>query len=114
MGELREGLPEAGEAKDRGRSGEAQALILREAIGKRLYEIGNFMRDPIVIPDTPEWEVSGSMNRECWRKLADECIRQMEWARHECCFEWAGTPDEVTLAGSRDAILRIAPDDWKP
>jgi hypothetical protein len=46
--------------------------------------------------------------------VADECIRQMEWARHECPFEWAGTPDPITKAGSADAILSIAPDGWTP
>lgn len=91
-------------------------MTLREELGERLYRVGNMMDEPLIDKDSkpPEWAVCGSMTRECWRSLADECIRQMEFARHECPFEWAGTPNPETFAGSPEAILRLAPEDWKP
>ena len=40
-----------------------------------------------------------------WSSLADECIRQMEWARLECALDWDDY-DNVPLS--------MAPDDWNP
>lgn len=44
---------------------------------------------------------SAEMNREPWLRVADECIRQMEWARMEC--------RRLPLRG-----LTLAPPEWKP
>jgi hypothetical protein len=46
-----------------------------------------------------------SLLGEFWFSMADECIRQMEWARS--CYDWTA-PTEL------NPPLTIAPEDWKP
>lgn len=49
--------------------------------------------------------------------LADECIRQMEWARNECTGEhWEGDGRDGTrhLVDRSELPLTLAPEDWKP
>lgn len=43
--------------------------------------------------------------------LADECLRQMEWARHECS---TGPGDSEGVELDFDQPLTLAPEDWKP
>lgn len=82
---------------------------LREKLAERFADI--FLAR---YGDGSPYATLNTWQREKWLEMADECIRQMEWARHECPFEWAGTPDPVTKAGSPDAILTPAPPDWRP
>ncbi len=42
-----------------------------------------------------------------WLAQADECIRQMEWARADAGLEFEPGTDEVPP-------LTLAPEDWEP
>jgi hypothetical protein len=48
-----------------------------------------------------------------WRAVADECIRQMEWARDQC-RDCVGGPAEDTLDAIYELKLTAAPPDWSP
>ena len=47
-----------------------------------------------------------------WLLVADECIRQMEWARRECVIPFQPDYDECEIDYS--APLTLAPKDWQP
>lgn len=55
---------------------------------------------------------------EDWRLYltsADECIRQMEWARRGMLLKLAGLKDTgQTLAPITDPPLTLAPEGWTP
>ena len=65
---------------------------LRERLAERLVHVAGGLPNP------------GGMGWGMFLLLADECIRQMEWARH----------DVYNMHGERDATepLTAAPDDW--
>jgi len=44
-----------------------------------------------------------------WPAVADECIRQMAWARRNVPY-----PDELVHEWATDEPLTLAPEDWKP
>lgn len=71
-------------------------MSLREELARRLYKA-----------TYPELEPHNAS--DLWLLIADECIRQMEWARET-------VPMTKTLAATfRDLVpLTLAPEDWKP
>ena len=82
---------------------------LRETLAETLYraycglhtEYGN----PRKLADiSGDRDASADQHRKPWYRAADECIRQMEWARARRLVPANGTP----------APLTIAPDDWTP
>jgi len=49
--------------------------------------------------------------------LADECIRQMEWARQEAHYAWKqpfGHQEQPANEARAALLLTLAPEDWKP
>jgi hypothetical protein len=57
-------------------------------------------------------------SQESLDAMADECVRQMEWARHIMMIELADEAgqDLDFCKGHTDAVARLtlAPEDWKP
>jgi hypothetical protein len=78
---------------------------LREKLVKRL--MGEFWRGT-------NHEPSGEFN-DHWTRTADECIRQMEWAR-QACGDGPGRPQgkPLTLAPEGWRPSASGGDDWKP
>jgi hypothetical protein len=57
-----------------------------------------------------EWQCAQcDMPLSFWQSLADECIRQMEWARRQ---EWV--TEEMFRTARIARPLTLAPEDWKP
>jgi len=73
---------------------------LREELARRLSTI--WQKE---MQDEPDADVH-------WNAIADECIRQMEWARRECVIPFQPDYDECEIDYS--APLTFAPADWKP
>lgn len=92
---------------------------LQDAMARKLYELAYFIGDDLVKLDAPAWEVSGSISREYWRRLARECIRQMEWTHISA--KWAN-PESISYEDAMDReeredgppVLTLAPEGWKP
>jgi hypothetical protein len=103
MGELREGLPEAGKEENRGNNREAQTLK-NQLIDRIESRLGLEQRGYIHVPWGRMLEI-----------VTDECIRQMEWVRSEQYESWSGACEaDCEPCCWRDIELTIAPDDWKP
>ena len=90
-------------------------MSLREDLAKRLAKVLN---GAIVRAETTPEGFPG-MTRADMGPVADECIRQMEWARQRCGRESA--PPTYTEYGSRPIhgmgalkTLTLAPPDWNP
>lgn len=87
---------------------------LREQLARRLGSIKwPGLADPLNKRVADEEVDAGQGNSATWGDLADECIRQMEWARHPF------TPVKPIEEGdwSEPAPwfpLTPAPNDWKP
>ena len=73
--------------------------FLREKLARRFCEI--YGRDI--------WDIDEPANDK-WRELADECIRQMEWARHEISTQYEYRDDVEPPA---DFELTYAPPSWQ-
>ncbi|HLE28139.1 MAG TPA: hypothetical protein VI793_08485 [Anaerolineales bacterium] len=83
---------------------EKPALILRQQVTARFDEILKPYGDRLL--DDDGWLIA----------LADECIRQMEWARRECTGEhWEGDGRDGTrhLVDRSEEPLILAPEGWK-
>ena len=78
---------------------------LRETLAKRLSEIVWTARHTPSPPGTPYCDAQFS---EYW-VLADECIRQMEWARFRIARKWSDTEGSGT---DHDAALNTLEDQW--
>lgn len=77
-------------------------MTLREQVMERLFSIGStYLEGPV---DPQLWDPVWTGNAILYGRLADECIRQMQWARSE------------GMDGDRDAPyeVSIAPEGWKP
>ena len=110
-----------------------------ETIGRHLYNFAHMKNDPRAHDPAPDWEDAGSMTREMWRKLGRECLRQMEWARHQVGISGPTTVETTRFlneSDQRDSELRfgqpvtfietiahakihipalsLAPPDWSP
>lgn len=102
---MADGTPEVG----------VEDLSLREEMARRLIEVGNSAYDQIKNEDRIQ---AGAAFRLYYGILADEVIRQMEWARREC-GEYFRIPSGVTpepgkLIPLEEVPLTLAPEDWKP
>ena len=91
---------------------EIKMADLREKLATRLltaYGEG-YERVARPDPDNPGGTVINVV--EAWNCVADECIRQMEWARTEC----VESVDSYDAGNSwlKNKSLTPAPDDWKP
>lgn len=75
---------------------------LREQLARRLAKISE---------DQPYLDDFDADENPAWGALADEVIRQMEWARINCADLIApeGTMDVDTMVP-----LTLAPPEWKP
>lgn len=84
---------------------------LREELAQRLWRI-ELGPDP---DGEPPWYGATGPARKAMRRLADEVIRQMEWARSRCISVVApiSAVAEQELIES-DSFLTLAPPDWKP
>lgn len=49
-----------------------------------------------------------------YRALADEVIRQMEWARHDAMREFVTDDAKEVRRDLAKLLLTLAPEDWKP
>lgn len=88
---------------------------LREQLAKRMWEI-----DPRRWPGKPDLIISGFANTDLrgagglsYGNIADECIRQMEWARRNCLYGPSEIPGGSAICLTFNPIS-IAPEDWKP
>jgi len=84
-------------------------MSLREELALRLQDVG---------ADVPTNDLGGiDLNtKEIALAVADECIRQMEWARRECTGEhWEGDGRDGTrhLVDRSEEPLILAPEGWK-
>jgi len=100
---------------------------LRERFAKRLWDI-----DPRRWPNKPDLIIGGFAETDIrgaggltYGILADECIRQMEWARNNCVdvvtrgreyeVPSMGGGTEITWSETHEARdLTLAPDSWTP
>jgi hypothetical protein len=84
---------------------------LRETLATRLWIISLGAAAPKVLTHTPNHFVM-----EGWRALADECIRQMGWARHNALIErdWNAIMRQAALDDDLSMPLTPAPDGWSP
>lgn len=93
-------------------------MSLRENVAHRLSEVWDLSPIGLGFKESPEG----------WRALADECLRQMEWARRECSgFDAEALPTTqhavpyppgmaeirgVRIHGRKP--LTLATPEWKP
>lgn len=87
---------------------------LREQLANRLANVGG---GTICVGENDFGAHAFRENLEKWLALADECIRQMEWARTECVGErWGGDGRDGTrhIVDRSELLLTLAPEDWKP
>ena len=80
---------------------------LREQLANRLFEVVWKARHRQIDPGTPYSEAQFTE----YKDLADECIRQMRWARHS--YRWAN-PDGMEWDNGMDPTedVSLAPDYW--
>jgi len=79
---------------------------LEDKLAERLYNIdrGFFtIETPTGPPDIRPWQSIGYDLRSRYLRLAQECLRQMNWT-HEHCAEME----------AHDTPLTLAPPDWTP
>jgi len=97
-----------------GMSTERNHSDLREQLSTKLLDVFSKGFVDLRQPD-------GSVNVvTVWNLVADECIRQMEWARRpdrevEVTQYWEkGAGPAPTVIRTSELPLTLAPDDWKP
>lgn len=97
---------------------------LREKLARRLgtaYRTAAGWQEPDVHPgdrpsDTARGHVVNLQQQAVWLAVADECIRQMEWAFNQgasarCPYDCKG----CRICADMDApALTPAPEDWRP
>lgn len=95
---------------------EVDVSDLREELAKRLYDSATHQNWTLLKDNpSPPWDKSGSISREWWRNIADECIRQMEWARRERSLPlWKYSSDQIDNVIVGWVPLTLAPPDWQP
>jgi hypothetical protein len=76
-----------------------EAIQLREQAAARMVQVLGGVPNP------------GGLGWDDMLKVADECVRQMEWVRREKMSQVAER--EGVYCGS-DAPITLAPDGWKP
>jgi hypothetical protein len=83
---------------------------LREKLAIRL----SWLRSPGV-PRNELWSIYSPSEKRIWRRIASECIRQMERVRSEQYESWSGAcqADHEPCCW-RNVDLTIAPENWKP
>ena len=97
-------------------------MSLREELARKLFDLYWSQRGY-------KFRELGAMSPEdpiVWASMADECIRQMEWARRKCSqlnvVEYFGPRrlDDGTWSDARGVHvegfvpLSLAPEEWKP
>lgn len=83
---------------------------LREQLANRLFDVVQVARHRQLDPGT----LYSKAQFTEYKDLADECIRQMEWARGlvpRCEFDCKGCPKCESFGYQP---LTLAPEDWKP
>lgn len=88
-------------------------MSLREDLARRLYEAHWAPTVALVGRAAVPFENQPDANREAWCVAADECIRQMEWARRQGADSVEASIIEIELAKEHGTIT-LAPPDWKP
>lgn len=107
-------------------------MTLREELAQRMAEIEHQIRkdrEPEFLGPGVPGRAFLILNQDIRQALADECIRQMEWARRECdrvaACHWGGPehpecgdPNACCGEAIRENMakdpLTLAPDGWKP
>jgi hypothetical protein len=91
---------------------------LRETLAERLYCL--FVGEKAWLPTEAIVHIaatkridSEALSDQHWRALADECIRQMEWARRTVGASFGSTPEDRAYLDEHYP-LTAAPNDWKP
>lgn len=98
---------------------------LRHQVAEALY-LAFWDADPKVPTEVAVWMAatkgmdSGKPIDEAWLSVADECLRQMEWARTHC-QQTGGEPLLGHFSGQGEQqyrsvfvpVLTLAPPDWK-
>lgn len=90
---------------------------LREQLANRLANVGG---GTICVGENDFGAHAFRENLEKWLALADECIRQMEWARRKCArprrddHKDPSMPSAVFHIPGTYVDLTLAPEDWKP
>ena len=102
-------------------------MSLREELAERLYTAYWKPTQLLVSKDIYPFSKQDEAEKRAWLSAADECIRQMEWARMEVAKAWDQAEGSGTAKGARRILyppaewkydegipLTIAPPDWKP
>ena len=82
---------------------------LRDAIAQRLCDL-TLAR----MGDSTPWQTSARHTKDYYRHMADECIRQMEWARTGWIASKGSNGSTFYTNANPPIPLTPAPDDWKP
>ena len=82
---------------------------LRDKLAERLCNITL----PLMGDATP-WQRAQRHTKDYYRKMADECIRQMTWARRGHGSVWFGGVEHKNLPLMIESPPSLAPEDWKP
>lgn len=93
---------------------------LRHQVAEALY-LAFWHADPKVPTEAAVWMAatkkmeSGKPIDEAWLSVADEAIRQMEWARRHCgeYFVVPGNMEPGKLVPLEEISLTLAPPEWK-
>lgn len=85
------------------------ATDLRDQLAHHLFDIVYAARHRPLAPGTLYSEAQFTE----YKDLADECLRQMEWARTETCAENEAALSTFGLAASVPP-LTLAPEGWTP
>ena len=100
-------------------------MSLRDDLANALYDAycdGPRLRSEH--PDKPEvfrWKIdqiqgdangSAEMHQEPWLRAADECLRQMEWARSMALSSCCGESECMEMDDG--LVTALAPPEWKP
>ena len=78
-----------------------QVLMLETAIAQRFCVLSK-----------EDWPSLTRSDRQFYRRLADECIRQMEWTREEMRGSFSEPGREIKPSDM--PVLTLAPENWKP
>ena len=89
-------------------------MSLRDDLAKRLcamkWSMAGSDGESVV-----DWEIDAAQGPPAtWGDLADECIRQMEWAKQIGHDSATGKNHDVGEWGEGGLPLTLAPEDWKP
>jgi len=91
----------------------------REGLARRLgyvYRKTSGWQEPEVHWGDRDGEDERDQNaqRLTWLRVADECIRQMEWARKGWLERIDSNGSRFYMTAPPQSPLTLAPDDWKP